>query len=82
MFSLLNCDHPSVWLYFDAVSRDIGIQKKIVIDECSGQHATKKKKYVQLNERVKETVQNYDTYSDKLKYLRCMGRLQGSRTRR
>ena len=42
----------------------------------------KEKKYVQLNEHVKETVQNYDTYSDKLKYLRCMGRLQGSRTRR
>ena len=39
---LLNCDHPSVWLYFDAVSRDIGIQKKSLL--MSAQVSTQQRK--------------------------------------
>ena len=55
----------------------MAIQKKILIDENSGQPGQKKKrKYVQLN--VQDVVSKYETYTDKLKFLRCMGMLQST----
>ena len=73
---MLNCNHPSVLKYFDAAIKDMAIQKKILIDENSGQPGQKKRKYVQLN--VQDVVSKYETYTDKLKFLRCMVMLQST----
>ena len=54
----------------------MAIQKKILIDENSGQPGQKKRKYVQLN--VQDVVSKYETYTDKLKFLRCMVMLQST----
>ena len=75
---MLNCNHPSVWKYFDAVIKDMAIQKKILIDENSGQPGQKKRKYVQLNNQVQDVVSKYETYTNKLKFLRCIGMLQST----
>ena len=43
--SLLTCTHPSIWRLLDAIKRDIGIQKKTLLDETTGQPNRKKAKY-------------------------------------
>ena len=75
--SLLNASHPSVWVLFDAIIKDAAIQKKLVMDEHSGRPAAKNRKYVELNERVKQTVTDYPNKVDKVRYLRCLALLQG-----
>ena len=75
--SLLKGSHPSLWVLFEAVKKDTAIQKKIEMDETSGRPATKKRRYVALNERVQQMVADYPNNPDKLKYLRCLALLQG-----
>ena len=75
--SLLYGDHPSIWKLMEAIRKDIAIQKKTLLDESTGQRATKRRKYHSLNKRVQGTVEKYYNYSDKMKYLRHIVLLQG-----
>ena len=55
----------------------MAIQKKIILDENSGQPRQKiKQKYVKLNNGVQEFVGKYKFYTDKLKFLGGMVMLQ------
>ena len=51
---------------------------KVVADVDIDQPNKKKKKYVYLNEKVKILVSKYDTYTDKLKYLKAIAVLQNA----
>ena len=64
------CAHPSIWKLLEAFQKDIQIQKKIIHDENSGQPGIQRRKYYALNQRVQAVAQNYESYSDKIKYLK------------
>ena len=44
--------------------------EKIIHDENSGQPGIQRRKYYALNQRVQAVAQNYESYSDKIKYLK------------
>jgi hypothetical protein len=75
--SLFLCDHPTLWLFFDGLSKDIAMQKAAFLQSISGTQRPTKKVYAQLRLRVQRFIERYGQ-SDAVTYLRAIAHLSYS----
>jgi len=72
--SLFMCDHPTMWIFFDGLRRDMALQKAQFLQSIAGVQQAPKKKYVLLDQRVLRAIATYGQ-SDVITYLRAMAHL-------
>ena len=57
--SLLLCNHPSMWTFFDGIMKETAMQTASFLQATAGSQRAPKKKYSQLKECVKRAIDNY-----------------------
>lgn len=72
--SLFLCDHPSLWVFFDGLLKDIANQKACYLQGVAGGRHQVKKIYTHLKERVQRAVARYNQ-TDTITYLRAIAYL-------
>ena len=68
--SIFHCSHPSVWLLFDGLKRDISCHKLTYEKSKLGQAEEPKKKYQKMYAQLACVVEGYEEETDKLQYLK------------
>lgn len=75
--SLFQCQHPTMWTFFEGIKRDMQRQKTSFLQGVSGVDNPSSKRYRQLQVRVQRAVDAYGR-SEILLYLRAMAHLSNS----
>ena len=72
-----HCSHPSVWYLFDGLprQRDMACHKLTLVNTKAGRPEVKKRKYANQHKILVESVREYSTEDDVLKYLRKMANM-------
>jgi hypothetical protein len=63
--SLLLRSHPSTWISFDGIAKQTAMQTASFLQASVGSQRAPKKRYIQLEERVRRAADNYGP-SDRL----------------
>ena len=72
--SLFQCQHPTMWTFFEGIQRDLQRQRTAFLHGVSGLEHPSRKRYRLLEARVNRAVTAYGR-SEILMYLRAMAHL-------
>jgi hypothetical protein len=75
--ALFQSSHPTMWTFLTGLKADIVKQQALFLQGVAGEHQPPKKKYRDLNDRVKRAVATYGL-TDGLTFLRAMAFLSHS----
>lgn len=67
----LSCSHPTVWLLIEALRREESLQRAKYLGIMSGERQPKKRKYVDLERRIKGIIESRE-YLEVTEYLRYL----------
>lgn len=74
--SLFHCSHPSIWMLFEGLRKDLACHKLTLANANANKLEPTKRKYRQLYALVASAVENYHDTVDKVAYLRRIANLQ------
>lgn len=74
--SIFHCSHPSIWMLFDGLRRDLACHKLTLVNSQANRLEPTKKKYRQLYALVASSVEKYQETDNKVSYLRRIANLQ------
>jgi hypothetical protein len=69
----LRCSHPSIWALLNALKKEEGLSETKMLQTESGVRPRKKKKYTEVNSRVKKLVENFNI-DDIMPFLKGIAR--------
>lgn len=72
--SLFQCSHPTMWMFFGGVQKEIQRQKALLLQGVAGSQDQPRKRYRLLNDRVQRAVSNFNRV-EVLTYLRAIAHL-------